>query len=198
MIPDEINNSKFGAQILNLTKNDLIFREGDKSQYIFWLLKGEIHMYNSGAEGKEFLQMKVQEGQCFGEAAFILDLPYPISAMVMSQNCELVRQKRENFEKMIRLHPEIMMNFTQEVAKKVYEKTVKLKELVYGNPEEKLMAVLEHFKVENGNTNKEVLVPFTRRELANTTGLCVETVIRTVKKLEKKQKLKIINRKIHI
>ncbi|MBK8604199.1 MAG: winged helix-turn-helix domain-containing protein [Saprospiraceae bacterium] len=43
-----------------------------------------------------------------------------------------------------------------------------------------------------------MIVPYTRQQIANITGLRVETVIRTIIKLSGDNKLKIVNRKIQI
>lgn len=39
-------------------------------------------------------------------------------------------------------------------------------------------------------------VPITRQQLASLTGLCVETTIRAIKKMEREKILRITNRKI--
>ncbi|WP_374442914.1 helix-turn-helix domain-containing protein [Epilithonimonas sp.] len=39
-------------------------------------------------------------------------------------------------------------------------------------------------------------VPLTRQQMASLTGLCVETIIRTIKNMEKEKIIKICNRKI--
>jgi CRP/FNR family transcriptional regulator, cyclic AMP receptor protein len=44
----------------------------------------------------------------------------------------------------------------------------------------------------------EYVVPFTRQQLADMSGLRVETVIRTIKKMEGDGKLKIVGRKIKL
>lgn len=40
------------------------------------------------------------------------------------------------------------------------------------------------------------VLPYTRQQLTSVTGLCVETVIRVVKKLELSGKIFILNRKV--
>lgn len=189
---------KNGGQYQNFSKNDFVFREGDKAQFFYWLAKGEIHLYNNGAEGKEFLQMRITEGHCFGEPALLLDLPYPASATVVSNTSEVIRIKKSKFHEMMLKNPEILLKFTTEIAKKAYDKTIRLHEIVYSTPESRILKALFHYKEEKNLNNQEAVIPFTRKELAHTTGLCIETVIRTVKKLEKSNHLKIINRKIHI
>lgn len=52
-------------------------------------------------------------------------------------------------------------------------------------------------KTKIGFTNTKVLIPFTRQEIANFTGLRVETVIRTIKRMEEAAIVEIKNRKIY-
>ena len=42
------------------------------------------------------------------------------------------------------------------------------------------------------------MIKLTRKEISHSTGLRIETVIRTIKKMEKEGKLEIINGKIFI
>jgi CRP-like cAMP-binding protein len=41
-----------------------------------------------------------------------------------------------------------------------------------------------------------MVIELTRKELSNMTGLRIETIIRTIKKMEKDGKLKIVNGKV--
>jgi CRP-like cAMP-binding protein len=58
--------------------------------------------------------------------------------------------------------------------------------------------VLKYFKskITKKLAADKIIIPFTRQQLADMTGLRVETVIRTVKKMEKDGKLKIEGHKI--
>ncbi|OWP79845.1 Crp/Fnr family transcriptional regulator, partial [Flavobacterium covae] len=47
------------------------------------------------------------------------------------------------------------------------------------------------------NIKKKIFIPFTRQEIANFTGLRVETVIRACSKLKKTGIIEIINHKIY-
>ena len=55
---------------------------------------------------------------------------------------------------------------------------------------------IQKFGAQNIATSKEFIVPFTRQQIADMSGLRVETVIRTVKKMEEEGKLRVISRKI--
>ena len=72
-----------------------------------------------------------------------------------------------------------------------------LSEISSYEPEHRIVALLKHFKNKRvrGATGK-VIVPYTRQQLADMSGLSVETVIRTVKKMEKDGKLLLEGHKI--
>lgn len=58
--------------------------------------------------------------------------------------------------------------------------------------------LLEYYKTFTENHDKySFIVPLTRQQLASMTGLRVETVIRTIKNIEKQEHLKIVGGKIH-
>jgi CRP-like cAMP-binding protein len=79
-----------------------------------------------------------------------------------------------------------------------------LSEISSYDPEHRIMSLLTYFKNdasaaakrENKKAGEQFLVPFTRQQIADMSGLRVETVIRAVKKMEAEGKIKIIGRKI--
>ena len=72
---------------------------------------------------------------------------------------------------------------------------MRLKEVSVFSTENRIMNLLCHLKKEAGISGKYE-VKLTRLEISELTGLRVETVIRTIKKLENDKKLSIINRKV--
>lgn len=62
----------------------------------------------------------------------------------------------------------------------------------------RIKGVLDYHKSFDHNQEQfSFEVPLTRQQLASMTGLRVETVIRTIKKMEQQNIVKIINRKIY-
>jgi CRP-like cAMP-binding protein len=58
--------------------------------------------------------------------------------------------------------------------------------------------VIRYFKSKflKQNQKEKMIIPFTRQQLADMTGLRVETVIRAIKKMEKEGKLSLEGHKI--
>ena len=69
------------------------------------------------------------------------------------------------------------------------------KDIINQKPEFRILAFLNAHK--KGNGDHKELVPITRQEIANFTGLRVETVIRAFAKMKAANKIEINNHKIY-
>lgn len=176
-------------------KNEIIFHEGENARYFYMIEKGRVKMYSTSDEGKEFTQGFFEDGATFGEPPLLINKPYPASAIATKETV-IVKILKADFFKLLDQNPSIQKGFMILFADRIYEKTIAAKEIVNHTPEERILAFLNTYKRKNSSSNMPILVNHTRQEIANFTGLCVETVIRTLTRMEKKQKVAINNRKI--
>lgn len=186
------------AEIKRYSKGDIVVNEGDISNYFHYLKSGELSVFNFTEEGKEFLQHKVMAGNFFGEPAVLLQKPFPGNVEVSSDRAEIVKIKRENLIDFMHKNPEKMFEFTISVAEKSIRKSLSLRNIVFLNPEDRIIHQLRDYKREHGKSDEKTLINLTRKEISHMTGLRIETIIRTVKKMEKDGKLEIINGKIFV
>lgn len=78
------------------------------------------------------------------------------------------------------------MNLFRCLADRLYYKQIILFNISSADPSFKIETVMDYYKDYNSNQSPyPYMVPFSRRQLTSLTGLCIETVIRTVKKMEK-------------
>jgi CRP-like cAMP-binding protein len=184
------------AEFKKYYKGDIIFSEGECSQFFHYLKNGELSVSNLTEKGKELLQHKVKAGYFFAEPAVLLGVGFPGNVEVCTDKAEIIKIPRDNFIKYLKENPEVLFNFTLSVANKSIKKSQLLKQIVLFNPEDRITQQLEDFKREMGQPGEKVLIQLTRKDLAHMTGLRIETVIRTIKKMEKEQKLEIVSGKI--
>ncbi len=178
-------------------KKDILFQEDEIAKNLYYLLEGEVQIHNIDSEGKEFLITKVTEYEFLGEPPFLLELRYPATAIVMSETAEIYKFNMNEFNTFMIKNPELLIEFTKRIAKKAYEKTQKIKSIVHQNPQERILNFMKNYKRNLGKcADEKVTIDFTRKEIANSTGLVIETVIRTVKKMEKEGKIELVNHKI--
>lgn len=179
-------------------KGDIVLNEGDVSQYFYFLKEGELSVFNFTEKGKELLQHKVKGGRFFAEPAIILGKPIPGNVEVYSAKAHVIKMNRDAVFAYLKDHPDFLFQFMISVAQKSLNKSLLLKQIVLLNPEERIMHQLRDLKKESDTPHEKVMIKLTRKEISHSTGLRIETVIRTIKKMEKEGKLEIINGKIFI
>jgi CRP/FNR family transcriptional regulator, cyclic AMP receptor protein len=195
-------NEKFlldkGATFRKYKKNQTIFFEGNMAAFYYQVLEGSIRMVSINESGKEFIQGIFKSGQSFGEPVLLIDEPYPASAVANEDTLVLIINKAD-FLIILKEHPEILFNFSQTLAKRIYNKSLVAKELSIQDPEHRVFSILKLLKNDDSNKNPvKYKVQLSRQQIADMTGLRVETVIRTIKNLEKKDVIKIQKGKIYL
>lgn len=186
-----------GAEIRELHKNEIVFSVDHYPTHYYQVLEGKIKMNNYNEDGKEFIQNIFTVGQSFGEPPLFIDEPYPASAVAVT-NATVVQLKKGNFYEMLKKYPETSLAVTQSLARRLYYKSVMAPEISSQDPEKRILTLIDYMKEHQSiDLTKDFLVPLTRQQLADLTGLRVETVIRTVKQLEKREQLKIISGKVY-
>ncbi|MFN8324582.1 Crp/Fnr family transcriptional regulator [Flavobacterium sp.] len=184
----------YGAIAKEYKKNDVIFYEDDMANFYFQVVEGCVRMFNSNDEGKEFTQGYFCEGQSFGEPPIFIDEKYPATAVAF-QDCKIIKLAKDKFLKILDEYPSIQKQFLRLLAQRIHSKAKTSKDIINQKPEFRIVAFLNANK--KYTSDKKEVVPFTRQEIANFTGLRVETVIRTLSKMKADKKIDIINHKIY-
>ncbi|ANO48980.1 CRP/FNR family transcriptional regulator [Flavobacterium columnare] len=185
---------KYGAVEKIVKKNEVIFNEGESALFFYLIISGSIRMFNRNEEGKEFVQGYFSSGQSFGEPPLFIDENYPTTAASIKDSTVLKLSKK-NFFKMLEEIPELQMLFIKILSKRIIGKAKSSKDIINQNTEQKIISFLMIQKPES--VKEKIHIPFTRQEIANFTGLRVETVIRACSKLKRSGIIEIINHKIY-
>lgn len=186
----------WGAVAKKYNKNEIVFEEDEVAHFYFQIIEGGVRMYNCNEEGKEFTQGLFCCGDGFGEPPLFINETYPSNAITI-QDSTILKLSKEKFLKIIDEYPEIQKDFLLLFAHKIHSKSKTSKEIINQKPEHRIIAFLNSYKKKNGNGNEKTPIPFTRQEIANYTGLRVETVIRVFTKMNQTNKVEIIHHKIY-
>jgi len=189
---------KYGVIKKSFDKNDIIFEEGNLPLHYYQIISGEVKMSNYNDDGREFIQGIFYNGQSFGEPPLFLNQKYPANAIAV-ENTEIFILPKENFMKLLEENPKVSIKIIENLAQRLYYKSVMAAEISTHEPEHRVLKLIDH-GIAYFNFQKDkngYLINFTRQQIGDLTGLRVETVIRTIKALEKKGELKIINRKVY-
>lgn len=193
MIPEKVL-IQFGAEEKQLAVNSYIFKEGYPAYFYFQIQHGSVRLYNTSENGKIFVQGFFYSGESFGEPPLLGDFPYPVSA-VTEDKTTLLRISLTKFKRLLLQYPEYHFKLTRTLSNRLRYKSLKLNEISTSPPKQRVLSILTYHKMLQGKSDA-FLVPFTRKEIAMLSGLRLETVIRSVKALEKEEKLTIKKGKI--
>ncbi len=194
MIPENLLLN-YGATIENVEANEVILSEKKRADFYFQIKTGEVKMFNLNENGKEFVQGIFYEGESFGEPPLFADFKYPASASAIKAT-ELYKLAKSQLFELLTNNPEINLKFTKALAKRLYYKATILKEISVHPPEHRILALIDFLKRKYG-TEKLFQVELTRQQIADLTGLRVETVIRAIKQLELDGEIKLIKHKVY-
>ena len=189
---------KYSVLKKSFDKNDIIFEEGNLPLHYYQIISGEVKMSNYNDDGREFIQGIFYNGQSFGEPPLFLNQKYPANAIAV-ENAVIFILPKENFMKLLEENPKVSITIIENLAQRLYYKSIMAAEISTHEPEHRVLKLIDH-GIAYFNFQKDkngYLINFTRQQIGDLTGLRVETVIRTIKALEKKGELKIINRKVY-
>lgn len=186
---------QFGAEIRKIKKNELIFEIGHFPGYYYQIMEGKVKMNNFTDDGKEFIQNIFVAGQSFGEPPLFIDEPYPANAVAVTKG-KILQIKKTQFYELLHSHPEASLALNKSLARRLYYKSIMAPEISSQSPEKRIIKLLRYLKEHEKQKEVAFLVDLSRQQLADLTGLRVETVIRTIKKLETKGLLKIVEGKV--
>ncbi len=187
----------WGATFHNLGKGHVLFCEGDFANFYYQVVEGKIKMCNTNEEGKEFIQGIFEAGASFGEPPLFDAGTYPASA-VADEDSTIIRLRKENFLQLLKDNFEIHFCFTQTLAKRLRFKSLISKEISSYGPLHRVSTLLKEYKKNHGIQNGELFkIDLTRQQIADMTGLRVETVIRSIRQMQENGELKIEKGKVY-
>ena len=186
----------WGAVAKKVPKNTIIFYEDDPPLSFYQILEGTVKMSYTNEDGKDLTIGIFEKGNSFGEPPLFIEQPYPASAIAQT-DCVLLKLSKTNFIAFLQENPDIQIKILKVFAWKIYNKIVFSKNIINHKPEYRIKYFLDNLKKQNNVTAcQKMRIPYTRQEIADFTGLRVETVIRTISLMNKLKKIEIVDHKL--
>ena len=187
----------WGATYKKVAMEEIIFREGTEGRFYYQLVSGSVRWINIHDDGREFIQNMIEPGDCFGEFPLFDDGLYAASAIANKESV-ILRLHKTTFHELLKEYPVIHFAFSRLLTQRLLFKFLFLKELAYCDPEHRIVTLFSYFKESKKNICPDCnRVQLTRQQIADMTGLRVETVIRAIKNLQFKGSLVIDRGKVY-
>ncbi|KQM37807.1 Crp/Fnr family transcriptional regulator [Chryseobacterium sp. Leaf201] len=187
-----------GAELQNYIPGEYIFEEESTPKYYLQIKSGTVKLSSFLEDGKEFIHGIPFDGHCLAETYLFHDKKYAVNAIAIT-DCEIIRLEKNKLMKMLQKKPDLFFNIYSYTADRMHYRYIIAAPFSFQDPLAKLNLILNHIKNHFGFKEKfSYHIPYTRQQLASLTGMRIETVIRTIKKMEKQDLLKIDGTKIFI
>lgn len=173
----------YGARVVSAIRGTRLFTQGDAADAFHVVQSGQVKMVSVNEHGREFLQGVFGPGQSFGEPPFFAGQPYPATAVAVT-DAEVWRLDRGGVERLLREHPDLHLALTRALSTRLLYKSMMLSEIAVEEARHRVEALLDFWSEDRSANAAPFLVPFTRQQMADMTGLRIETVVRVLRVLE--------------
>lgn len=181
-----------GFKIHTYGKGEVIYQPDARPRAVYFIKSGKVKMVTVNAEGNEFIQGIFKANEYFGEPALILNKPY-LAYTIAMQDSEVILVHREAFFKLLENNPGFSMELIQNLSERLFYKSMMLEELANEQAEHRVRTLLNYLF---NDLALGAELKTTRQQLADMSGLRVETVIRTIRKLAGEGAFKLLKGKI--
>ncbi len=171
-------------------ESDIIFAEGEPAEFLPIVLTGKVKMVRYPELGKEFIIGFFGDGELFAIPPAMDGKNYPATCVAVNDT-KLLILPREKFLKLMRESSEFSAIVMAKMCGLMRETAETINNLANSSPVRRIGNVILRLA-----KNKPAKITLRRQDIADMAGLTIETTIRTVKKLEEKNLLKIVRGKI--
>ncbi|WP_338357937.1 response regulator [Yeosuana marina] len=184
------------GKVFQYPKGDLIYEEGNNSNFIFLIRKGVVKNFKFDHDGKELTTNLYQEDELFGYTSFMQNIPYQESAMAI-KDVELVGVSKQELKDILDNNHKITLELIQLLTDDLSGARDQLLDMAYSSVNKKTASTILKF-AEKLNSKSGEPIKISRNDLASVAGIATETLIRTLSSFKKEGLIEIEARNIKI
>ncbi len=196
---EELNFLSQHNACLQVKKNEIIYKEGERPTGLICLSEGKVKVYKEGFGGREQIVRLAKPVGFIGYRALFADENYLASAMAIENSVICVIEKDAFFEVM-RKNPNLSLQIIKSLATELgfsNSRCVTLTQKhVRGRLAESLLVLLDTYGFEEDG--KTISAYLSREDLASLSNMTNSNAIRTLRQFEQEQVISIEGRKIKI
>ncbi|AUP81330.1 response regulator [Flavivirga eckloniae] len=180
----------------NYNSEDIVYNEGDHSNFIYLITKGLIKTYKLNEQGKELTTALYKEDDLFGYTSFAQNIPYRETAKAIKDS-QLAAISKSEFRDLLDHNHEVAIALIQLLTDNLAGVKNQLLQMAYSSVNKKTAKTLVEF-AKKMNRKPEDPIKISRSDLASVAGIATETLIRTMTNFKKQGLIDIEGRHIKI
>lgn len=177
-------------------KDDIIYREGDHSNYIYLISQGAVKCYRIDEQGKELVTDLYKEDDLFGYTSFTQNISHKETATAIA-NTKLLGVSILDFNEILDKNHKVVLELIELLTDDLSMIKEHLLQMAYSTVNQKTAATILKF-VEKINRKPEDPINISRTDLASVAGIATETLIRALTEFKKQGIIKAEGRNIKV
>lgn len=182
---------------LSFSKKHVLYQEGKRPRFLYYVLKGKIKGFKTHEDGKEYITDLFSTGDFLGYSAIIEDKNYDDNAEVL-ENAEVLQIPKDDFLQMIYNDITIAAKFIRLITQNVKEKEERLLSLAYSSLRKRVAKALVDIHTKFNANSDGKLIEISREDIAHYVGTATESLIRTLSDFKAEKIIEIKEGKITI
>lgn len=185
---EEIQKITAITTLKTLNRDNILFYEGEDTNYFYILLKGSIKLYKTDLKGNELVLHYFTASSMIAEMATLERMKFPATALALQDETVVARIDRSKFIDLLESNSRLSLHIIKSLTKKIKQlETTINRNLVYDATMKVCSFIKEHPRFLEKTKN---------REIANRLNMAPETLSRILSKLKKIKVLDKQNRLI--
>lgn len=168
-------------------KKQVIFTEGDPSDWLYIVAEGKVKITRISHEGKELILEIIPPMDIFGAIAVIRGFPYPANAVAM-EDTRVVKVSRSHLMAILDRFPSAMYCMVQSLGERMRGSHDTLKSIALEKVSSRIASLLLKLSEQTGKETPGGValdLKLTKQDIAEMVGTTVETSIRTMSRFKK-------------
>lgn len=182
--------------ISDFSKGETIYKEGNRSNFIYLILKGIVKCHKMDESGKELITKLYKPDDFLGFTSFIDNIPYQESATAMEE-VELAGIPKNQLKGVLGSSNNVSLELMNLLTDNLIEAKEQLLQMAYSSVRKKTAQTILQF-ASILNKSKDENIKISRYDLASVAGIATESLIRTLSGFKKDGLIEIEGRNIRI
>jgi len=171
------------GELLKFNKDEIIYTEGQNSNFIYLINKGVVKCFKLDEQGKELTTNLYKENDLFGYSSLTQNVSYQETATAI-KDVELVAITKSDFKNVLSINHFVALELIQLLSDDLTGIKDQLLQMAYSSVNKKTATTIIKF-AEKMNRKPEDPIKISRNDLASVAGIAPETLIRTMSDFKK-------------
>ncbi|MGZ3919807.1 MAG: response regulator [Bacteroidia bacterium] len=169
--------------IKKVMKQDVLFTEGEKSFYLYYMLKGRAKSFRTNEFGKEYITNIYNAGDFLGYNA-ILDNGIHVDSAVTLESSEIAMLSKNDFIEVLSSNKKVYACFMKKISVLLNESEEKLPKMAYQSARKKVAEALIYVSKKYCKNDQVLSFNISRDDLSAISGISPESVSRNLTDLK--------------